>query len=193
MPSRSFLVTALCATLMAALLFLGANPPTYCAATIVQLTPSADAARSPDRWVTSPEYRLFAAAQLRIICSAEVLVPTIKQLGLRERWSNGSELLTMEAASNRLLRAMRLRALRNTNTVEINVFDVDPVRAADIANALAVQYRDLSRNSHVLGRNTTAPARVDIIEEAAPPPRQRRWWNSRAYCLPALLRDQTYP
>lgn len=87
----------------------------------------------------------FIAAQFEIIASREILYPVIDRLELARELSPAGETLSKEELHNRLKRAIRLQNLRNTGLIEIGVYDTDPDRAANIANSIAVVYRERRR------------------------------------------------
>jgi capsular polysaccharide biosynthesis protein len=87
----------------------------------------------------------FIAAQFEIIASREILYPIIDRLELARELSPAGETLSKEELHNRLKRAIRLQNLRNTGLIEIGVYDTDPDRAANIANSIAVVYRERRR------------------------------------------------
>lgn len=82
----------------------------------------------------------FLTTQFEILQTTEVLYPVIESLNLVQRWAN--EGVTNQAtAYMRLRNSMQVRDIRNTDLIQIVVFSTDPKLAADIANAVAEEYR----------------------------------------------------
>ncbi len=82
----------------------------------------------PDPW--------FIREQMSAICKAEVLEPVIAQLNL-EADSGGRG-----KALQQLLKSLTVQEVRNTGLIEIGVRHRDPQMAANVANAIAVAYRN---------------------------------------------------
>lgn len=82
----------------------------------------------------------FLTTQFEIIQTKEVLYPVIQQLNLVEKWA--SEGVTNISQAYLYLRnKMQVRDLRNTDLIQITVYSTNPELAANIANAIAEQYR----------------------------------------------------
>ncbi len=79
----------------------------------------------------------FLTTQFEIIQKKEVLYPVIKSLELQKKW----ELPSLELAYDRLRRSIDVREVRNTELIQIMVYDTDPKQAAVIANRIAEEYQ----------------------------------------------------
>jgi len=79
----------------------------------------------------------FLTTQFEIIQKKEVLYPVIKSLELQKKW----ELPSLELAYDKLRRSIDVREVRNTELIQIMVYDTDPKEAAVIANRIAEEYQ----------------------------------------------------
>lgn len=82
----------------------------------------------------------FTATQFEIIQRTEILYPVIEALKLHEKWATGTTPLTMQQAFYRLRRDLDLKAVRNTDLIEVIVLAETPQLAADISNTIASVY-----------------------------------------------------
>jgi capsular exopolysaccharide synthesis family protein len=87
---------------------------------------------------------MFVPTQFQVLRKKEILYPVIESLKLEETWSQreGGRKIGREMAYIRLLKMLDLREVRNTGLIDIGVFSIDAQEAANIANTLAVVYRD---------------------------------------------------
>lgn len=83
--------------------------------------------------ITSEE---LVTVQKRIIRSGAVLSPVVRELRLSEKWK-------MDAGRciNHLEKQTTVREIRNTELMQISVWDPSPQQAADLANAIAESYQ----------------------------------------------------
>ena len=79
----------------------------------------------------------FLTTQFQIIQHKEVLYPVIKGLELMKVWDQRS----IEETYQKLRTAMDVREVRNSDFIEILVYDSDPQLAATIANRIAEEYQ----------------------------------------------------
>jgi succinoglycan biosynthesis transport protein ExoP len=84
----------------------------------------------------------LAPTQLKIIEEKGILYPVIDQLGLTTKWAKGGAPLAREQVFNQLVGMLILNPIRNTDLIEIGVWDTDKEEAAEIANSIAVVYQD---------------------------------------------------
>jgi polysaccharide biosynthesis transport protein len=84
----------------------------------------------------------FVATQFQILQKTEILYPVIETLDLVKEFSPPGQRLPLQQVYIRLRKSMYLQEVRNTSMIEIGVFDTDAQRAANIANTIAVVYRD---------------------------------------------------
>lgn len=77
--------------------------------------------------------------------AARYLNPQGKPLELKKKWAKEYEMerdLTTSEAYQILIKQIDLRQSRNTSLIEIRVFNRDPNEAANIANAIAIVYKE---------------------------------------------------
>ncbi|MDB6154875.1 MAG: ywqD 2 [Chthoniobacteraceae bacterium] len=84
----------------------------------------------------------FVSTQFNNLQKTEILYPVISALKLTEKWAVDGRPLTPQIAKEKLLRMMSLKEVRNTALIEIGIYSTDKEEAADIANMIAVIYRD---------------------------------------------------
>lgn len=85
----------------------------------------------------------FIPTQFQILRKTEILYPVIDQLKLIDTWSTtGGKKLPRETVFLRLLGMLDPREVRNTGLIEIGVYSTDNQEAANIANTIAVVYKD---------------------------------------------------
>ena len=96
----------------------------------------------------------FVATQFQILQKTEILYPVIETLDLVKEFSPQGQRLPLQQVYLRLRKSMYLQEVRNTSMIEIGIFDTDAQRAANIANTIAVVYRDRrsSELSSIVGR-----------------------------------------
>lgn len=87
----------------------------------------------------------FVPTQFQVLQTKEILYPVIDSLKLVDAWSGpeaGGAKLTQERAYLKLLRMMDLKEVRNTGLIEVGIYSTDAQEAANIANSIAVIYRE---------------------------------------------------
>ncbi len=82
----------------------------------------------------------YAGTQFEILQRKEILYPVVEELGLRQRWGSAGSPLPEEFAYYRLRGMMEVRAVRNTDLIQVDVYSADPKEAAEIANKIADVY-----------------------------------------------------
>lgn len=94
----------------------------------------------PMRGINDPK---FVTTQFEIMQSKEILGPVIKELGLDKKWKEGARSLTPEEAYIRLRHPSKLQMheIRNTDLIEVVIWDEDRNDAALIANTIANVYQ----------------------------------------------------
>ncbi|MEQ1850328.1 MAG: polysaccharide biosynthesis tyrosine autokinase [Chthoniobacteraceae bacterium] len=85
----------------------------------------------------------FLATQFQILKTPVVLDPVIEKLDLVKKLSPPGQPMPTEWVRETLSRSMVIQEMRNTTLVEIGVYNVNRQLAADIANTVAVTYRDM--------------------------------------------------
>ncbi len=78
----------------------------------------------------------FMTTQFEIIQRKEMLYPVIEALGLEQRWK-----LTKEQCYFRLRDLIDVREIRNTELIQIGVWNTDRMEASEIANRIAEEYQ----------------------------------------------------
>lgn len=88
--------------------------------------------------------------QFQVLQSKEILYPVIDNLKLVDSWSaqEGTP-LPKEEVYSMLVRRMELSPVRNTDLIEIGVYSIDRVEAANIANMVAVVYQKVRRDDQM--------------------------------------------
>ncbi|MEO6785756.1 MAG: polysaccharide biosynthesis tyrosine autokinase [Chthoniobacteraceae bacterium] len=84
----------------------------------------------------------FLETQFKVIKTSEILNPVIEKLDLVKKLSPPGMTMPMQWVTEVLVRSMVVQEQRNTTLVEIGVYNTDKQLAADIANTIAIEYRD---------------------------------------------------
>ncbi|MBN2506977.1 MAG: polysaccharide biosynthesis tyrosine autokinase [Verrucomicrobia bacterium] len=95
----------------------------------------------------------WVETEFQTIQSKSILYQVITNLGLNRTWAEKFKLpeeLSTDLTFSILKRQIQVSQTRNTSLIEIKVFSEDPQEAADIANEIAVVYRE-SRLAQRLG------------------------------------------
>ncbi|MEO6053978.1 MAG: protein kinase [Chthoniobacterales bacterium] len=92
----------------------------------------------------------FTSIQFQIIQKKETLYPVIDSLNLVQKWGSEYKIRNNEEAFFKLKGMLSVREVRGTSLIEISVLDSDPQEAADIANAIALEYQK-NRSSEQAG------------------------------------------
>ena len=86
----------------------------------------------------------YVQRQLAILQKTEILYPVIQQLDLTKAYAPPGKRISLTEAERRLRASMKLQEVRTTGLIEIGIFDTDAQRAANIANAIAVAYQEIT-------------------------------------------------
>jgi uncharacterized protein involved in exopolysaccharide biosynthesis len=123
--------------------YLRNAPRTHFSVVSIEIRPDFNAAY-PAGSGDSPEKIgfLYRATQIQRIQTAEVLTPVIEKLDLEKKLSPPGTTMPMQWVTENLLRCIVVQEQRNTTLVEIGVYHADRQLAADIANTIAITYRD---------------------------------------------------
>ncbi len=84
----------------------------------------------------------LAPTVYQVIQRTGILYPVIEDLKLNAKWSRGGAPLSREQAYNVLRAKLQVDEIRNTDLLQISVFDTNPQEAADIANKIVAVYQD---------------------------------------------------
>src|SRR5258707_11632068 len=87
----------------------------------------------PNLQVHDPQ---LAPTVFQVIQRTGVLYPVIEQLKLQEKWGRGGYRPSREQAYLMLRGKINVDEMRNTDLLQISVFDTNPQEAADIANKI---------------------------------------------------------
>jgi len=85
----------------------------------------------------------LAPTVYQVIQRTGILYPVIDELHLQDKWARGGSRPTREQAYQILRSKLDLDEVRNTDLLQISVFDTDPQEAADIANKIVAVYQDV--------------------------------------------------
>src|ERR1700682_5962500 len=77
----------------------------------------------------------LAPTVFQVIQRTGILYPVVEDLGLQDKWSRGGR-LTREQAYNILRSKLQVDEIRNTDLLQVSVYDTNPQEAADIANKI---------------------------------------------------------
>src|SRR5205814_148287 len=84
----------------------------------------------------------LAPTVFQVIQRTGILYPVIDELKLQDKWSRDNFRPTREQAYQILRSKLDVNEVRNTDLLEISVFDTNPQEAADIANEIVSVYQD---------------------------------------------------
>lgn len=87
-------------------------------------------------------------SSVRKIMSKATLIPVIQRLGLAKSWGAEGKLSDGDAYL-KLLPKLELRKIRNTDLVEVGIWDPNPQAAADIANAIAAEFQNQEQQKNL--------------------------------------------
>src|ERR1043166_3919770 len=108
----------------------------------------------PNQPIHDPQ---LAPTVYQVIQRTGVLYPVIDQLKLQDRWAKGGRRPSREIAYKMLRNKLDVEEVRNTDLLQISVFDSDPQLAADIANKIVSVYQDrrVEEEKEVMNRAVT--------------------------------------
>ena len=84
----------------------------------------------------------LAPTVYQVIQRTGILYPVIDDLKLQDKWAHDGSRPTREQAYQILRNRLDLDEVRNTDLLQISVFDTDPQEAADIANKIVAVYQE---------------------------------------------------
>src|SRR5436190_16108290 len=87
----------------------------------------------PNQTIHDPQ---LAPTVYQVIQRTGILYPVIEQLKLQEKWGRDGQALPREGVYQLLRGKLALEEVRNTDLLQISVFDPNPQLAADIANKI---------------------------------------------------------
>src|SRR6266576_4889879 len=119
------------------------QPREYKASVFVEVKGTADNPRifgnDLHQSIHDPE---LAPTVFQVIQHTGILYPVIDALKLQEKWAKDLGRPTREQTYKLLLRRLDVQEVRNTDLLQISVFDANPQEAADIANKIVAVYQD---------------------------------------------------
>jgi succinoglycan biosynthesis transport protein ExoP len=84
----------------------------------------------------------LAPTVFQVIQRTGILYPVIQDLKLQDKWAGEGSQLPREQAYQKLRSKLDVEEVRNTDLLQISVFDGNPQLAADIANKIVAVYQD---------------------------------------------------
>jgi len=146
--------------LITAAIFTYFQPREYGAAVFVEVKSTAENPRifgqgDPNQPIHDPQ---LAPTVFQVIQRTGILYPVIEQLGLQDKWARDGRRPTREVAYQMLRSKLDVDEVRNTDLLQISVFDASPQVAADIANKIVSVYQDrrVQEEKEILNRAVTA-------------------------------------
>jgi polysaccharide biosynthesis transport protein len=108
----------------------------------------------PNQPVHDPQ---LAPTVYQVIQRTGILYPVIEQLKLQDRWARDGRRPSREFAYQMLRNKLDVDEVRNTDLLQISVFDSNPQLAADIANKIVSVYQDrrVEEEKEILNRAVT--------------------------------------
>lgn len=109
----------------------------------------------------------FVTTQFEIIQRKEILGPVIEKLGLEKTWRDRYG-YTGQQVYEKLMSMVGVKELRNTQLIQISVLSTDKKEAADIANAIAEEYKNKRINEEqTVTSKSLDRLRSEVDKEAA--------------------------
>jgi succinoglycan biosynthesis transport protein ExoP len=116
----------------------------------------------------------LAPTVYQVIQRTGVLYPVIEQLKLQDKWAKDGRRPSRELAYQMLRSKLDVDEVRNTDLLQISVYDTNPQEAADIANRIVAVYQDkrVEEEKEILNRavstmNEEVAKQQKRVEEAA--------------------------
>ncbi len=100
----------------------------------------------------------LAPTVFQVIQRTGILYPVVDHLKLQDKWSTGGYRPSREQAYRILRGKLDVTEVRNTDLLEISVFDTNPQEAADIANEIVAVYQDkrVEEEKDIMNRGVSA-------------------------------------
>src|SRR5437868_7502591 len=108
----------------------------------------------------------LAPTVFQVIQRTGILYPVIEQLKLQDKWGKEGFKPTKEQAYAMLRSKLEVDEVRNTDLLQISVFDTNPQEAADIANKIVAVYQDkrVEEEKEIMTR-AVAPMNEEVAKE----------------------------
>ncbi len=146
--------------LITAAVFTYFQPREYQSSVFVEVKSTAENPRifgqgDPNQPIHDPQ---LAPTVYQVIQRTGILYPVIEQLALPEKWARDGRRPSREVAYQMLRNKLDVDEVRNTDLLQISVFDSSPQVAADIANKIVSVYQDrrVQEEKEILNRAVTA-------------------------------------
>jgi capsular exopolysaccharide synthesis family protein len=146
--------------LITAAIFTYFQPREYKADVFVEVKSTAENPRifgqgDPNQPIHDPQ---LAPTVYQVIQRTGILYPVIEQLALPDKWARDGRKPSREVAYQMLRSKLDVDEVRNTDLLQISVFDSSPQLAADIANKIVSVYQDrrVQEEKEILNRAVTA-------------------------------------
>jgi len=146
--------------LITAAIFTYFQPREYRADVVVEVKSTAQNPRifgqgDPNQPIHDPQ---LAPTVYQVIQRSGILYPVIEQLKLPELWARDGRRPTREIAYQMLRNRLDVDEVRNTDLLQISVYDSNPQLAAEIANKIVSVYQDrrVDEEKELLNRAVTA-------------------------------------
>src|SRR2546423_100844 len=130
--------------LITAAIFTYFQPREYKADVFVEVKSTAENPRifgqgDPNQTIHDPQ---LAPTVYQVIQRTGILYPVVEQLKLPERWARDGRQPSRAIAYQMLRSKLDVDEVRNTDLLQISVYDSTPQLAADIANKIVTVYQD---------------------------------------------------
>src|SRR5437660_1289831 len=136
------------------------QPREYQSSVFVEVKSTAENPRifgpgDPNQTIHDPQ---LAPTVYQVIQRTGILYPVIEQLTLQDKWARDGRRPSRENAYQMLRSKLDVDEVRNTDLLQISVFDSNPQLAADIANKIVTVYQDrrVQEEKEILNRAVTA-------------------------------------
>src|ERR1700730_9510150 len=146
--------------LITAAIFTYFQPREYQAGVFIEVKSTAENPRifsqgDPNQPIHDPQ---LAPSVYQVVQRTVILYPVIEQLALQEKWARDGRRPSRELTYQMLRNKLDVDEVRNTDLLQISVFDSSPQLAADIANKIVSVYQDrrVQEEKEILNRAVTA-------------------------------------
>ena len=146
--------------LITAAIFTYFQPREYQSSVFVEVKSTAENPRifgqgDPNQPIHDPQ---LAPTVYQVIQRTGILYPVIEQLALQDKWGRDGRRPSREVAYQMLRNKLDVDEVRNTDLLQISVFDSNPQLAAEIANKIVSVYQDrrVQEEKEILNRAVTA-------------------------------------
>lgn len=146
--------------LITAAIFTYFQPREYQAGVFIEVKSTAENPRifgqgDPNQPIHDPQ---LAPTVYQVVQRTGILYPVIEQLTLQDKWARDGRRPSRELTYQMLRNKLDVDEVRNTDLLQISVFDASPQLAADIANKIVTVYQDrrVQEEKEILNRAVTA-------------------------------------